>query len=283
MSHTKTPQELIAQIKELENENKQLKSRKKFGLVWEDKPEDVVLECTENIPVLKEVKNRKIVKDNFTENNLLIEGDNYHALSVLNYTHKGKIDVIYIDPPYNTGDTSWKYNNNYIDVNDEWRHSKWLSMMNERLKLSKNLLKNDGVLICAIDKNEQDNLSILLKELFTDHEIHPIVVVHNPRGVQGKNFSYTNEYAYFVIPKNMQVIGNKKRKHLSKANLNLRDKGVEGHLKKITHEMKQTAADALAELVKNPSENNIIPDPFYPNLSKHISDAILHLQASEVK
>jgi adenine-specific DNA-methyltransferase len=127
--------ELLARISELELEIKKIKDRKKYGLVWEEKPEDVVLQCKENVPILREVKNRKIVSDNSKPDNLLIEGDNYHSLSVLNYTHKGKIDVIYIDPPYNTGNNSWRYNNDYIDKEDDFRHSKWLSMMYPRYSI----------------------------------------------------------------------------------------------------------------------------------------------------
>src|ERR1035437_63958 len=84
-------------------EVKKLKKRKKYGIVWEHKPEDVVEQCKRELPVLKEVKSKEIITDPTAPVNLLIEGDNYHALSVLNYTHKGKVDVIYIDPPYNTG------------------------------------------------------------------------------------------------------------------------------------------------------------------------------------
>jgi adenine-specific DNA-methyltransferase len=98
--------ELFARISELELEIKKLKNRKKYGLVWEDKPEDVVLQCQENIPILKEVKTRKLVSDNSLPTNILIEGDNYHSLSVLNYTHRGAVDVIYANPPYNTKSTN---------------------------------------------------------------------------------------------------------------------------------------------------------------------------------
>src|SRR3989338_11497342 len=100
---------------QLVDEVARLRKRKKYGLVWEDKPEDVVEQCKIELPVLKEVKNKAIAKDKNGTVNILIEGDNYHALSVLNYTHKGKIDVIYIDPPYNTGAKNWKYNNNFIE------------------------------------------------------------------------------------------------------------------------------------------------------------------------
>jgi len=122
--------------------------------------------CKHKLPILKEDKEKEIITDKEKPINLLIEGDNYHALSVLNYTHKGKIDVIYIDPPYNTGAKDWKYNNDYVDINDQWRHSKWLSFMEKRLKLAKHLLKRNGVLICTIDKNEQANLGVLLQEIF---------------------------------------------------------------------------------------------------------------------
>ena len=98
------------------------------------------------------------------------------------------MDIIYFDPPYNTGVKDWKYNNDYVDINDTYRHSKWLSMMSNRLKLAKRLLKDDGVIICAIGENERDRLGLLLEDFFGNYEIHCITIVHNPRGVQGKNF-----------------------------------------------------------------------------------------------
>ncbi len=194
-------------IKEIDT----LRKRKKYGIVWEDTLEDVVEQCKRELPVLEEVGEREIITDKNEPTNLLIEGDNYHALSVLNYTHKGKIDVIYIDPPYNTGARDWKYNNDYVDINDRWRHSKWLSFMEKRLKLAKNLLKKNGVLICTIDDNEHATLGVLLQELFPEKEIVGVVIVHNPAGVQGKNFSYTHEFAYFVFPKNVVCIGKTER------------------------------------------------------------------------
>src|SRR5690349_11386750 len=148
-----TEQELLKELAELKAELKRLKRDKKYGLIWEEKPEEIVLDGQKYIPILKENRKRKISNDS-NDNNLLIEGDNYHSLSVLNYTHRKKIDVIYIDPPYNTGATDWKYNNDYVDENDQWRHSKWISFMNNRLWLAKNLLSKDGVLIIAIDHNE---------------------------------------------------------------------------------------------------------------------------------
>lgn len=184
-----------------------LKKRKKFGLVWEDKPEQAVSRCQEELPVLHEVKSLAITAMDDKPTNLLIEGDNYHALAVLNYTHKGKVDVIYIDPPYNTGAKDWKYNNSFVDKTDGYRHSKWLSMMAHRLTLAKNLLAEDGVLICAIDENEFNRLGLLLEDIFEGHKLHCITIVHNPRGIIGTNFSYTNEYAVFVLPPKGKVIG----------------------------------------------------------------------------
>jgi len=192
---------------------KALKRRTKFGLVWEAKPEDVAEQCKRELPVLEQVTNRAIEKANAPQTNLIIEGDNYHALSVLNYTHAGKIDIIYIDPPFNTGAKDWKYNNDYVDINDTYRHSKWLSMMKTRLQLAKRLLKKTGVLICAIDDNERDHLGVLLEDLFPSYERHCITIIHNPGGIQGNNFSYNHEYAYFVFPRGAKIIGIQNREH----------------------------------------------------------------------
>ena len=181
---------------QLINEIRALKKRKRYGLVWEDKPEQVAIDCEINLPILKEVKKYAIATDTNAPTNLMIEGDNYHALSVLNYTHKGKIDAIYIDPPYNTGARDWKYNNNYVDKHDGYRHSKWLSMMAKRLILSKNLLRNDGMICVAIDHNEIFYLGALCDEIFGENNrIAVISVEHNPQGrTYSKFVSTTNEF-----------------------------------------------------------------------------------------
>jgi adenine-specific DNA-methyltransferase len=142
---------------------KGLKSRKKFGLVYEHKPEEVVRLCESELPVIEQISSRSFSKDKNNKTNVIIEGDNYHALSVLNYTHTGKIDVIYIDPPYNTGARDWKYNNHYVDGSDTFRHSKWLSFMEHRLRLSLSLLKETGIIIVAIDHYELFYLGQLLE------------------------------------------------------------------------------------------------------------------------
>lgn len=206
-----------------------LEKRKKYGLVWDEErtKEKFEADTEGKLPVLKEVKSKEIKTDPDKPTHILVEGDNYHALSVLNYTHEKAVDVIYIDPPYNTGARDWKYNNDYVDINDAYRHSKWLSMMSNRLMVAKKLLKNDGVLICAIDENERDRLGLLLEDLFGDHEMHCITIVHNPRGVQGKNFSYTQEYAYFVFRQNLKVIGHRRIREEDIDWRNLRDNGGE--------------------------------------------------------
>jgi len=117
-------------------------------------------------PILKEVKNKAIESDKSKLVNLLIEGDNYHSLAVLNFTHREAIDLIFIDPPYNTGNNDFIYNDKIVDTNDSFRHSKWLSFMEKRIKLAKNLLKDEGVIFISIDDNEQAPLRMLCDEIF---------------------------------------------------------------------------------------------------------------------
>ena len=146
---------------------KLLRSQKKYGLVWEDKPEDAEQRMVNEQPVLVEVPERAILSDDAeAPNHILIEGDNLEALTALSYTHAGKIDVIYIDPPYNTGNKDFIYNDSFVDKEDGYRHSKWLSFMNKRLKIAKNLLSDKGVIFISIDDNEQAPLKLLCDEIF---------------------------------------------------------------------------------------------------------------------
>ena len=199
MLNNTNEKELLARIQDLEKQIKNLKDRKKFGLVWEDKPEEIVLACETQVPILKEVKNRKLVSDNKTPTNILIEGDNYHSLSVLNYTHANSIDVIYIDPPYNTGSTDWRYNNDYVDKEDSFRHSKWISFMDKRLRMARNLLKENGVICVTIDDYEISRLLILMEEIFNEfNHLGTVPIRNNPAGRSTtKGISITHEYAIF--------------------------------------------------------------------------------------
>lgn len=135
----------------------------------------------------------------------LIEADNYHALQLLEYLYAGKVDCIYIDPPYNTGAKDWKYNNDYVDSSDIYRHSKWLSMMEKRLQIAKKLLKPTGVMITTIDDNEYAKLYLLIEEIFSEYANTTISIQMNPGGTQGKAFSVTNEYAIITYSKESEI------------------------------------------------------------------------------
>lgn len=130
----------------------------------------------------------------------LIEADNYHALQLLEYLYAGQVDCIYIDPPYNSGARDWKYNNDYVDANDNWQHSKWLAFMRRRLRIAKRLLKNDGVLIVTIDENEVHHLGCLLEQDFSSFLRQMVTIVINPKGTGKYNFARVEEHALFCIP-----------------------------------------------------------------------------------
>ena len=160
---------LDVDIKELLNSTRDdvqlVRIQKQYGLVWEDKPEDVEERLRDELPILTEVLERAIIsEDKDAPNHILIEGDNLEALATLAYTHEGKIDVIYIDPPYNTGNKDFIYNDSYVDKEDSYRHSKWLSFMSRRLKIAKKLLSDRGVIFISIDDNEQANLKLLMDD-----------------------------------------------------------------------------------------------------------------------
>lgn len=190
----------------------QLLNSKKYGLVWEEHAELVEEEMKTKIPVFVEDESKKINDNPDSEDfNFLLEGDNLHSLHLLEKTHLNAIDVIYIDPPYNTGAKDWRYNNDYVDGNDLFRHSKWISFMERRLRIARRLLKSQtGVLIVAIDDYEISNTLGLLDELFGDYEINTVIVNHHPQGGASNNISRTHEYAIFVVPKYKKIIkGNK--------------------------------------------------------------------------
>jgi adenine-specific DNA-methyltransferase len=131
----------------------------------------------------------------------IIEADNYHALQLLEYLYAGKVDCIYIDPPYNTGARDWKYNNDYVDSADAWRHSKWLAMMQKRLKIAKKILNlDDSVLIVTIDEKEVHRLGILLEEVFPEARVQMVTIVTNPFGQErAQQLARVEEHAFFLF------------------------------------------------------------------------------------
>jgi adenine-specific DNA-methyltransferase len=190
-------------IQDLEQEIKQLKAKlkKRYGLIWEEKPEQFDKDSENALPILKDKNDPKYPNINTGVKNgkaphILIEGDNYHTLSVLNYTHKGKIDLIYIDPPYNTSNKDFIYNDKFVDKEDSFRHSKWLSFMSKRLKLAKDLLTDDGVIFISIDDNEQAQLKLLCDEVFWEKNFVANFIWHKKSGRQNdaKFVSTNTEY-----------------------------------------------------------------------------------------
>ena len=160
-----------------------LRENKTYGLVWEDKPEDVEERLRDELPILTEVPEYAITsEDKDAPNHILIEGDNLEALATLAYTHEGKIDIIYIDPPYNTGNKDFRYNDSYVDKEDSYRHSKWLSFMSRRLKIAKKLLSDRGVIFISIDDNEQAQLKLLCDEVFGNKNFVADLIWSNQEG-----------------------------------------------------------------------------------------------------
>ena len=207
--------------------------QERYTLNWPGKREALLIA---NVPIAKTLRPCRQVSVKFdATQNLFIEGDNLDALKLLQETYLGKVKMIYIDPPYNTGKNLIYKNDfhestlqflersnqtdeegNKLVANPESNgrfHSDWLSMIYSRLKVAKNLHAQDGVLVCSIDENELATLCLVLKEIFGEsgYEHVCVTVVHNPRGVQGNNFSYMNEFAYFVFQKGLKVINKIKR------------------------------------------------------------------------
>ena len=205
-------------------------AEERYGLGWHGKRLARQIALTSSTGTLRPCPEESVDWD--TSQNLLIEGDNLEVLKLLQKSYAGRVKLIYIDPPYNTGN-DLIYPNDYADpigqylamtaqadggtvlsTNTETSgrfHTNWLNMMYPRLKVAKTLLRRDGVLICTIDENEHANLGVMLKDLFDEgtYEHTCITIVHNPRGIQGTNFSYTHEYAYFVVPRGAKAIADR--------------------------------------------------------------------------
>lgn len=167
-----TDEKILTSLSMIENEL----TKKKYGLIWEEHEERVDKELETQIPTFEEIKDKEIVSNPDEKFNFLLEGDNLHSLYLLEKTHKEKIDVIYIDPPYNTGSKDFIYNDKIIDDEDGYKHSKWLSFMNKRLQMAQRLLSDTGVIFISIDDNEIAQLKLLCDTIF--NEINRISIHH---------------------------------------------------------------------------------------------------------
>lgn len=186
----KNDDEILIALGEIESE---LLS-KKYGLVWEEHEENVDVQMRAGIPVFTEVKEWEISTAPEQGYNFLLEGDNLHSLYLLEKTHKGKIDVIYIDPPYNRGKDDFIYDDDYIDSTDAFRHSKWISFMNQRLKVAYNLLAEGGVLFFSIDENEFAPAKMLCDEIFTESGFVECIIWNKRVPKNDKGIGNIHEY-----------------------------------------------------------------------------------------
>lgn len=186
----------LENIKELHTDDKSIMSineienyltDKKFGLVWEDHEERVDRELVTQIPVFTEITDREVYENEGGKFNFLLEGDNLHSLYLLNKTHKGKVDIVYIDPPYNTGNKDFKYNDQFVIKDDAFKHSKWLSFMGKRLNVARQLLSNEGVIFISIDDYEYGPLKLLCDEIFGEKNMVTSMIWQRKTGASDAN------------------------------------------------------------------------------------------------
>lgn len=185
-----TKQELIQYIKNINNE-----TDKKYGLNWDiENKEENTATSNNKIPYLKLIEEKEIKKIS-NNNNILIKGDNYYSLSILNYTHQEQIDIIYIDPPYNNGNKDFMYNDKFVDIDDGYKHSKWLNFMSIRLKLARNLLKDTGIIFISIGDTELAQLKLLCDKLFGEQNFITICPrIAKRTSNKGNFFKTTKDY-----------------------------------------------------------------------------------------
>ncbi len=202
-------EKMLTNLSMIENEL----TKKKYGLIWEEHEERVDKELETQIPTFEEIKDKEIVSNPNEKFNFLLEGDNLHSLYLLEKTHKEKIDIIYIDPPYNTGNNDFTYGDETLSKEDEYKHSKWLSFMERRLMIAKNLLSDKGFLFISIDDNEFANLKLLCDSIFGEENF--ISTLHWKKKKQP---SYLHGQVAGVM-EYILVFG-KNRNHLEKLSLN---------------------------------------------------------------
>ena len=172
---------------------------KKYGLIWEEHQEEVDKKMETHIPVFSEVPEYEVMEDEHnTTFNFLLEGDNLHSLNLLEKTNRGKVNIIYIDPPYNTGNKDFVYNDEFVGREDLFRHSTWLSFMSERLRIAYKLLSKDGVIFVSIDDNEQAQLKLLMDEIFSEDNF--IMCMPRITKKSGKTTSaYAKNHDYILV------------------------------------------------------------------------------------
>ncbi len=190
----KNDDEMLIALGEIESEL----NAKKYGLVWEEHEEKVDVQMRTHIPVFTEVKEREISAAPDKPYNFLLEGDNLHSLYLLEKTHKGAIDLIYIDPPYNTGNKDFVYDDSFVDSTDGFKHSKWLSFMATRLNIAKNLLSREGAIFISIDSNEYAQLKMLCDDIFDESNYIGTLIWRKKTGGGQTDDFFVTEHEYVL-------------------------------------------------------------------------------------
>lgn len=242
-----TDEETINNLSLIENEL----TKKKYGLVWEEHEERVDKELETQIPTFEEIKEKEIVSTPNAKFNFLLEGDNLHSLYLLEKTHKGKIDVIIIDPPYNTGSNDFMYGDKYLNLDDEFRHSKWLSFMNKRLIVAKKLLQENGLIFINIDDNEMSQLKLLCDEIFGEENFVNCICVKmsEPTGLK---MSHTEKR----LPKLKEYILLYKKNTISLKNIQIPKESWDNEYKILVNNVSKDELDYL----KNIMLKNVVTD-----------------------
>lgn len=216
--------EYLEKLKKINNDDENIRAiteienalnEKKYGLVWEEHSEKVDEMLEHNIPIFVEDEERKITANENEAYNFLLEGDNLHSLKLLEKTHKGKIDVIYIDPPYNTGNKDFIYDDSFVDKTDGYSHSKWLSFMEKRLLIARELLSDDGFIFLSIDDNEVFQLKLLCDGIFGENNF----IVSLPRQTKksGKTTgSFSKNHDYVLVYSKGSLVNFKMKSHIDK-------------------------------------------------------------------
>lgn len=172
---------------------------KKYGLVWEQHEEAVDLQMRDNIPVFTECTDKEITADAGNSYNFILEGDNLHSLRLFEKNHAGRIDLIYIDPPYNTGNKDFIYDDTYVSADDGYFHSKWLSFMAKRLLSAKLLLSDEGIILISIDDTEYANLKLLCDDIFGERNFMGTFIWKSRQVVDSRNRTHiSNDHEYIL-------------------------------------------------------------------------------------